>query len=116
MSNKALLCYRISLFSYFGLFALLMVWNTLWFPSSKYPVALLLLLGVFPLLLPLRGFLAANPRSCTWMAYLSIGYVMHGSVESYVNAVERWPALLEVALSGLLFCAALLFIRYQKRL
>lgn len=92
-----------------------MGWNILWYPSSKLPIALVLLLVITPLLLPLRGFLRANPRSCAWMAYVSIAYFMHGVVEAYVNANERLPASLEVLLSLGLFFGTTLFIRYRQR-
>ncbi|MCX7087861.1 MAG: DUF2069 domain-containing protein [Methylococcales bacterium] len=106
--------YTLALIGFFGLFTLLMVWNTLWYPSSKYPIALILLIAIAPLLLPLRGLLRANVRSCAWMAYLSIAYLMHGSVEAYVNVAERLPASLEVIFSTLLFVGSTFFIRFKK--
>lgn len=114
MQPKAKIYYQLALIGFFGLFILLMVWNTVWFPSSKLPIALVLVFGIAPLLLPLRGFLSANPRSCAWMAYLSIAYIMHGSVEAYVTAAERLPASLEVIFSALLFIGATFFIRFNK--
>ena len=44
--------YRLALCGYFGLFALLMLWNTVLEPTTGLPVALILLLTVTPLLLP----------------------------------------------------------------
>lgn len=114
MQNKAKFYYQLALIGFFGLFMLLMAWNTRWFPSVKLPIALVLLLAITPLLLPLRGFLNAKPRSCAWMAYLSIAYLMHGSVEAYVNAAERIPASLEVIFSALLFIGTTFFIRFNK--
>ncbi|MEQ1637876.1 MAG: DUF2069 domain-containing protein [Methylococcales bacterium] len=115
MQIKADYFYSLALVGFFGLFILLMVWNTLWYPSTKLPVALVLLLAIMPLLLPLRGLLKANARSCAWMAYLSIAYLMHGSVEAYVNAAERLPASLEVFFSATLFIGATFFIRFKNR-
>jgi uncharacterized membrane protein len=115
MPIKADYYYYLALSGFFGLFAVLMLWNTLWYPPSKLPVALVLLLTVLPLLLPLRGFLNADSRSCAWMAYLSLGYFVHGCVETYANALERLPASLEVLFSLMLFIGATLFIRFKNR-
>jgi uncharacterized membrane protein len=107
--------YFLALASFLGLFALLMFWNTLWYPSTRFPIALMLVLVITPLLLPLRGFLNADSRSCAWVAYLSIAYLMHGTVEVYVNAAERLPASLEVLFSSLLFAGTTLYIRFKHR-
>jgi uncharacterized membrane protein len=115
MQIKADYYYQLAVGSFFCLFLLLMVWNTLWYPSTKLPIAVVLLLVIAPLLLPLRGFLNANARSCAWMAYLSIAYLMHGSVEVYVNVVERLPASLEILFSSMLFIGATFFIRFKNR-
>lgn len=114
MSIKADYYYYLALGGFFGLFSLLMLWNTAMYPSTQLPVALVLLLGVAPLLLPLRGFLHANPRSCAWMAYLSIAYCMHGAVEAFVNPNERPLAVIEILCSTSLFVGTTLFIRYRQ--
>ncbi len=115
MQIKADYYYWLALVGFLGLFVLLMAWNTLWFPSTKWPIALVLLLAITPMLLPLRGFLNANPKSCAWMAYLSIAYLMHGSVEAYVNAAKRLPASLEVIFSAALFIGTTFYIRFKNR-
>jgi uncharacterized membrane protein len=112
MNIKPVYFYILALFGYFGLFFLLMSWNTVLAPSSaRIPVALMLLITVTPLLLPLRGFLNRNHRSCAWMAYISLAYFIHGSVETYANANGRFLPSLEIFLSLLLFFGATLFIR-----
>lgn len=114
MPTQARIYHFIALSGFFGLFSLLMFWNTILYPSTQLPIALVLLLAILPLLLPLRGFLNGNPRSCAWMAYLSIAYFMHGTVEAYVNPVERLIAGLEVAFSLMLFVGSLLVIRLKQ--
>jgi uncharacterized membrane protein len=115
MLIKAHYYHNLALSAYFALFSLLMLWNTAFYPSTHFPVVMILIFGIAPLLLPLRGFLNANPRSCAWMAYLSIGYFMHGAMEAYVNPVERPLATLEVICSLLLFSGTTLFIRFHAR-
>ena len=115
MNIKPIYFYCVGLTGYFGLFALLMLWNTVLAPSSSFPVALILLITVTPLLLPLRGLLDRNPKSCAWMAYISLIYFIHGSVETYVNANGRLYPSLEVMLSLMLFFGTTLYVRFSKK-
>lgn len=103
--------YRIALIGFFGLFTLLMLWNTILTPASNLPVALMLVVTVTPLLLPMRGFLDKRLKSCAWLAYISLIYFVHGCVEAYVNASTRPYALLEILLSMMIFFGATFYIR-----
>lgn len=111
MTIKPIYCHVTALTGFFGLFALLMLWNTVLAPSSRFPVALVLLVSVTPLLLPMRGLLDRNPRSCAWAAYVSLAYFLHGTAEAYVNADERLYASLEVLLSLMLFFGTTFYVR-----
>jgi uncharacterized membrane protein len=115
MHIKPIYCYIIALTGFFGLFALLMLWNTVLAPSTRYPVALVLLVGVTPLLLPMRGLLDRNPKSCAWSAYVSLFYFLHGTAEVYVNADERLYASLEVLLSLMLFFGTAFYVRLAAK-
>jgi uncharacterized membrane protein len=109
-------CYYAALTGYFGLFFLIIIWNTLLAPASKFPVALQLLLTMTPLLLPLRGFLNANLKSCAWAAYVSLIYFTHGTVEAVTSPVPvRYYAALEIIFSLLLFLGCTLYIRLAAR-
>lgn len=103
--------YRLALAGYFGLFSLLMLWPTILLPPVNFPVALCLLVTVTPLLLPLQGLLNKKPKSCAWSAYISLLYFLHGSIEVYANADGRFYALLETALSLMLFFGANFYVR-----
>ena len=111
MIIKPIYCYITALAGFFGLFALLMLWNTILSPSTRFPVALVLLVAVTPLLLPMRGLLDRNPRSCAWAAYVSLIYFLHGTAEAYVNPDERLYASLEVMLSLMLFFGTTFYVR-----
>ncbi|MCQ8116018.1 hypothetical protein A1353_06890 [Methylomonas methanica] len=102
--------YYAALIGFFGLFLLMMAWHTLLSPSNKLPTALLLLISVGPLLLPFKGLLNRDLKSCTWMSYLSLPYFAHGVAEAYVNQIERPYALLEVLFSLLLCFGAGLYV------
>lgn len=102
--------YYAALAGFFGLFFLQMAWHTLLFPSQGLPTALILIFAVGPLLLPLRGLLSQNLKSCTWMTYLSLPYIAHGVAEAYVSSIERPYALLETLFSLLLCTGAGMFV------
>ena len=114
MTIKPLYYYLTALAGFFGLFTLLMLWYTVLAPSTKLPVALVLLISVTPLLLPMRGLLDRKLKSCAWAAYISLIYFVHGSAEVYLNADERLYAALEIMLSLMLFLGATLYIRFAK--
>jgi uncharacterized membrane protein len=108
--------HQFAVVAYLGLFGLLMIWQTILFPSTHFPIALGLLFSITPLLIPLRGFLNANKRNCSWMAFLSLFYFIHGVIESYANADERWLACIEIFLSLLLFFGTVFYVRaFAKR-
>lgn len=104
----------IAILGFLGLFALLMLWNTVLTPPAKIPTSLLLLITITPLLLPARGFFRGRPRSCAWMAYASLIYFLHGSAEAYASPSVRHLATLEVVFSLILFFSATYYIRSLK--
>ncbi|MDO9105514.1 MAG: DUF2069 domain-containing protein [Methylovulum sp.] len=112
MIIKPIYYYAVALTGFFGLFALLMLWHTVLAPSATFPIALVLLITVTPLLLPMRGLLDRKLKSCAWAAYISLIYFVHGSAEAYINADGRLYAALEILLSLMLFLGASLYIRF----
>ena len=115
MNIKPIHYYIVALTGFFGLFTLLMLWNTVLEPSSQFPVALMLLITVTPLLLPMRGLLDRKPKSCAWMAYISLIYFIHGSVEAFVNSNGRLYPSLEIILSLMLFFGTTLYVRFAGK-
>ncbi|MGZ8151907.1 MAG: DUF2069 domain-containing protein [Methylovulum sp.] len=115
MPIKPVYYHYLALTGFFGLFVLLMLWNTVLAPSTHFPVALVLLVTVLPLLLPMRGLLDRNSKSCAWAAYVSLIYVIHGSADAYVNVGQRLYPSLEVLFSLLLFFGASFYVRYAGR-
>jgi uncharacterized membrane protein len=101
-----------ALCGFFGLFILLMLWNTVLVPSQHLPVALVLIFVITPLLIPFKGFLNANLKSCTWMTYISLFYFTHGVAEAYITPAEFYYAALEVFFS-LLLCVGCGFFVYK---
>lgn len=114
MIIKPVYFHTLAVSAYLGLFVLLMLWNTLLAPSKTFPVALMLLVIITPLLLPMRGFLNRNTRSCSWMAYISLAYFIHGSVETYANNERLYPSI-ELILSLILFFGANFYVRLSRK-
>ncbi|MGR9073527.1 MAG: DUF2069 domain-containing protein [Gammaproteobacteria bacterium] len=104
-----------ALAGFFGLFLLLMAWPTLLVPPTKFPVALVLIFSVTPLLLPMRGFLNGRPKSTAWMAYVSLIYFVHGAVETAANPAVRLYSAAEILFSLLLFFGAVFYVRLTGR-
>ena len=113
--HKSQYWYYVALSGYFGLFILLMLWNTVLSPSTRFPVALVLIIMITPLLLPLRGLLHGRLKSCAWAAYISLIYFIHGTEEAFVNPHERSYALMEIVFSLMLFFGATYYIRFAAK-
>jgi len=105
----------LTLASYFGLLALMMLWQTVLAPPTQIPISVALLLLAGPLLLPLRGLLYGRPYTHAWTSFLVLIYFIHGVVEAWSNPPVRIYASLEIGLSVLLYCGTLLYARYRGR-
>ena len=114
MITRTRIAYAATLTGYFGLLTLLMLWNTVLAPSSRFPIAMILIISVIPLMIPLRGLLHGRPAACTWAAYLSLFYFVHGVMEAAAGPQERLLASLEIAASLLLFFGAVFYVRFFK--
>ncbi len=115
MKIPAIYAHIVAVVGFFGLFILLMLWHTLLVPATQFPVALILLVTVTPLLLPMRGLLNGKPKSCAWTAYISLLYFIHGCIETYSNPGERLYATLEIIFSLMLFFGAIGYVRWIKK-
>ncbi len=105
----------ICLGTYFSLLVLLVTWHAWLVPSAYFPVALVLLVMVSPLLLPLRGLLHGRPYTHMWAGLLALLYFTHGLMETYANPAERLYAVIEAVLALSLFSAAMLYARWRSR-
>jgi uncharacterized membrane protein len=103
--------YALTLLGYFGTFALLLAWYTVLAPSAHFPVALVLLVLVTPLLFPLRGLLHGRSYTFAWSAFLALLYFIHGVVEAFSMDAARHLGLMEVVLCTTWFAAAIMYVR-----
>lgn len=113
MSTKSL--YWVSLLGYFGLTSLLTLWITLLAPPETYPVSLLLLFCVTPLLAPLRGLLHGRLHTFGWTPLLMLVYFTHGVMEAYANPAARPLAGLEIFFASLVFISSTAYVRAWNR-
>ncbi|MEC4747978.1 DUF2069 domain-containing protein [Methylomicrobium sp. Wu6] len=105
----------VALSGYFGLFAQMMLWPTVLTTSTQFPVALVLIVTVTPLLFLVRGLLAFNPKSYAWAGFISLLYFAHGATEIYANTDARPLAAAEILFSLLLFFGSALTLRFRDK-
>ena len=105
----------IALSGYFGLFGLLLLWFAWLEPPGRLPVALALLLGVGPLLFPVRGLLHGRPYTHAWTSFLALFYFVFGVFHAAGPMARPWLAWLEIGFSALLFLGAILYVRASAR-
>ncbi|MGB5472591.1 MAG: DUF2069 domain-containing protein [Gammaproteobacteria bacterium] len=109
------LLYALTLTGYFGTFALLLAWYVWLAPSTHFPVALVLLVLVTPLLFPLRGLLHARRYTIAWSCFLALLYFTHGVIEAWHSASTRPLGLLEIVLTTAWFVGGISYIKTGKR-
>lgn len=105
------IAYILTLIGYLGTLALLTAWYSWLAPSTHFPVALVLLVLVLPLLFPLRGLLHGRPYTFSWSCFLALLYFTHGVIEAYSTAAAQHLAIAEIALASLWFISAIAYVR-----
>lgn len=102
----------LSLASFFGLMALLVV-NNLWFANlHEARVEVILAIELVPLLLLLPGMLMGSARAHAWTCFVVNIYFIKGVLAAFgpARAVFGW---VEVLVSLSLFVAGLLYVRWK---
>jgi uncharacterized membrane protein len=103
--------YGLVLTGHLGTFALLLAWYAWLEPSPLFPVSLVLLVLVTPLLLPLRGILHARRYTIAWSCFLALLYFTHGVVGAWNSPATQTLGLLEVLTSTLWFLGGIGYIK-----
>ena len=101
--------------AWFGLFILTLLWSTVYTPSPRIPVSLMLVVFVGPLLIPLRGLLHGRTKAHVWTSLLVLLYFVHGIVEAWASPSERWLACLEIVFSIILFASCFFYVQLSKK-
>lgn len=106
----------LTLLSFFGLMFSLLGWILLAPHSDNYPTAAMLVLGVVPLLLPLRGLLHSRMYTHAWTSFLMLFYFAHAIGEIYSADMLSPYALGSLVFSTLCFTGCLLYIKAMAKL
>jgi len=100
--------------AYLGLIAWILIWNSLIAPSTTFPVALILLFLLLPLLAGLRGMLHGRRYTHAWVSMLTLLYFIIGVSDAYADPDSRIYGWGLIILSLLLFAGTIVFIRFGK--
>jgi uncharacterized membrane protein len=103
----------LSLTSYLGLIAWVMLWIVFLGEVAREHISPWLLLFVTPLLLPLRGVIAGRDKALVWGLLVSLLYTLHGGVVAWSDAEQRWLGLVEAGLGLSYLFSAAFFIRWR---
>jgi uncharacterized membrane protein len=99
--------------AYVGLIGWVMAWVVFLGDVANEHVSLFLILFATPLLIPLRGVLAARDKPMIWGALLALPYSVHGGMVVWGGGDDAWMGWIEVALGlGYVFSASY-FIRWR---
>lgn len=113
--NKVSFFRWLTLLSFFGLMLTLIGWITLAPHADNYPTAAMLLIGVVPLLFPMRGLLYAKPYTHAWTSFLMLFYFTYSVGEFYSAEHFSIYPFLALVFSSLCFCATILFVKMQAK-
>jgi len=105
----------LTLFSFFGLMLTLLGWIILAPHADNYPTAAWILIGVVPLLFPMRGLLYAKPYTHAWTSFLMLFYFSHSVGEVYSSGGVAIYPILALAFSSLCFVSTILFVKMQAK-
>ncbi len=102
-----------TLLGYFGLFFLIVAWNTWIAPVEHSPRIIILLPLTIPLLFPLRGLLHGNPYTHAWTTLIALFYFSLG-VSNTVVPEDQLYGWLQILTSMTLFTGCVMFVRYSR--
>ena len=115
LSSRLSIARYSTLLGYFGLLSLILVWNVWIQPSTHYPIALVLIILLSPLLCALRGLLHGRSYTHAWVSMLSLGYFVLGVSDAYSDPVSRGYGWGLIGLSLLLFTGCIFFVRLSGK-
>ncbi|HIL92183.1 MAG TPA: DUF2069 domain-containing protein [Cycloclasticus sp.] len=107
--------YWLQLLSYLSLIGYITAWITFLAPPETFPVGLMLITCVVPLLLPLLGVLHGRDKPVNWAAYLSLLYFIHGVSEVFASPDTRILGIIEIVISLTVFFSGSLYIRHVSK-
>ena len=107
--------YILALLGYFGLFILLSAWTIYLAPPTIFPISIVLLFYVGPLLIPLRGLLHGTLYTHAWVHFMALFYFTIGVMIAAANIEERHYAVAQVVFSIMMFLGSMMYVRIKAR-
>ncbi len=104
---------RLCLVSYALLLIFLLADSVLNPPNTETPLWLMLSVKLLPLLLVLPGLIKDSLRSMIWLCFIDLFYFTRAVVDVFLHpgTLLYWLPLL---LSVLVFCSAIMYIKWEK--
>jgi len=109
------LCQRVALFGYLGLFILMPVWLFIVFPNEAYSPLFVITIYIFPLLLPLKGFIKDDTYTYAWSNFIVLIYFLHGFTSLWISEQEFIFATLEVMFASFMFLGSTFYSKYRGK-
>ncbi len=91
------------------------IFNLQWSGLLEHFAWLRWTLNCLPIVLFVPAIIKRNARSAIWLCFILLVYFMNAVVDCFADQT-RWIALIEVLVVTLLFCAAMMFARWQLQL
>jgi uncharacterized membrane protein len=107
--------YSLTLAGFFGVLTTILLWHAWLAPPGKYPVALLLILLLGPLLLPMRGLLHGRTYTHAWASMLSLFYFCLGIMHAWSEPAARGYGVALTVFSLMFFSGAICYVHYSRR-
>ena len=104
-----------ALASYVGLFCLLLVWMVWLSPPEHFPISIVLITLIGPLLLTLRGILHGRPYAYMGTSLLALFYFIVGVFNAAGQMNKPWLAWLAILCSVLLFLSTLAYVQCVQK-
>lgn len=108
------LAYYVAIIALTTLAAMLILWEGKWAPLR--PGGSMLVLKAVPLLLAFFGILRGRVYTYQWASMMILAYLAEGLVRAFTDTgLSARLAMLEAALAGLFFAAALAYVRQRRQ-
>jgi len=107
--------YTLALLGYFGLLILLSAWTIYLAPPTIFPISIVLLFYVGPLLIPLRGLLHGKLYTHAWVHFMALFYFTIGVMVAAGNEAERIYAIAQILFSIMMFIGSMMYVRFKAR-
>jgi uncharacterized membrane protein len=112
--NKVNLCHWITLTGYFGLMALIFIWNLWVEPRPAEQMSLTLLVQMGPLMFALRGLLHERLYTHTWAMYLALIYFVVGIWYAGDESTRTFGIIFSI-LSMVFFIGTMFYTRFKAQ-